>query len=63
MKSKKHLENEERNEMIIPEKLFKKKRTPIRKKKKLYNTKTLKQIPRENIKLNEKELDEELAKK
>ena len=38
--------------------------TPIKKKNlKAYNPKTLKQKTRENIKLDDKELDKELAKK
>ena len=64
LRSKKHLENIKRNEMIIPEWLFKEDRTPIKKQiKKVYNPKTLKQIARQNIKMNDKELDKELAKK
>ena len=50
--------------MIIPEWLFKEERTPIKKQiQKAYNPKTLKQIARQNIKMNDKELDKELAKK
>ena len=51
--------------MNIPELLFTEEQSPINKKneKKVYNPKTLKQIARENIKMNEKELDRELAKK
>ena len=50
--------------MIIPEWLFKEEHTPIKNKiKKVYNPKTLKQIARETIKLNDKELDKEIAKK
>ena len=46
--------------MIIPERLFKEQQAPIKKQLiKLYNPKTLEQITRENIKLN----DEKLAKK
>ena len=63
LRSKKHLGNIKRNEMIIPERLFKEERTPIKKQiKKVYNPKTLKQIVRQCIKLNDKELDKELAK-
>ena len=55
--SKKHLENIERNEKIIPEWFFKEDRTPIKKKiQKVYNPKTLKQLAREKIKLDDKEL-------
>ena len=43
--------------MIIPEWLFKQEQTPIKKKiQKVYNPKTLKQIAREKIKLDDKEL-------
>ena len=64
LRSKKHLENIKQNEMIIPEWFFKEERSPIKKKiQKLYNPKTLKQIARENIKMNDKELDKEIAKK
>ena len=64
LRSKKLLEIEKQNEMIIPEWLFKEEQTPIKNKiKKVYNPKTLKQIARENIKMNDKELDKELAKK
>ena len=50
--------------MIIPDGLFKEEHAPIKNKlKKVYNPKTLKQIARKNIKTNDKELDEELAKK
>ena len=57
LRSKKHLENINRNEMIIPDWLFKEERTPIKKKiQKVYNPKTLKQLAREKIKLDDKEL-------
>ena len=57
LRSKKHLENKEHNEMIIPEWLFKEDRTPIKKKiQKVYNPKKLKQLAREKIKLDDKEL-------
>ena len=43
--------------MIIPDWLFKEERSPIRKKiQKVYNPKTLKQLAREKIKLDDKEL-------
>ena len=62
--SQKHLENEKQNQMIIPEWLYKGKQTPNKNKfKKVYNPKTLKQIARENIKMNDKDLDKEIAKK
>ena len=45
------------NEMIIPEWFYKEEKAPIKKKiQKVYNPKTLKQIAREKIKLDEKEL-------
>ena len=43
--------------MIITEWLFKEERTPIKKKiQKIYNPKTLKQLAREKIKLDDKKL-------
>ena len=60
--SKKHMENKKGNEMFKPERLFQEEQTPIRKKiQKVYNPKTLKQIAREVIKMNDKELDKEKA--
>ena len=57
LRIKKLLENLKQNEMIIPERLFKEERTPIKKKiQKKYNPKTLKQLAREKIKLDDKEL-------
>ena len=56
LRSKKHLENTEQNEMIIPEWLFKQEQTPIKKIQKVYNPKTLKQLAREKIKLDDKKL-------
>ena len=56
LRSKKHLENIEQNEMIIPDWFFKEEKTPIKKKmEKVYNPKTLKQLAREKIKLDDKE--------
>ena len=47
--------------MLIPEWLF---QEPIENKiKKIYNPKTLKQLARNNIKLNDKQLNKEIAKK
>ena len=64
LRSKKHLENIKQNEMIKPEWLFKEERSPIKKKiQKVYNPKTLQQLARQNIKMNDKELDKEIAKK
>ena len=57
LRSKKHLENIEQNEMIIPEWFFKEEKTSIKKKmQKVYNPKTLKQLAREKIKLDGEEL-------
>ena len=59
LRRKKHLENIEQNEMIIPEWLFIEERSPIKKKiQKVNNPKTLKQVSREKIKLDDKELAE-----
>ena len=56
LKSKKHLENVIQNDMIIPEWFFKEEKTPIKKTiQKVYNPKTLKQLAREKIKLDDKE--------
>ena len=62
MRSKKHLKNIKQNEMIIPEWLFKE---PIENNniRKIYNPKSLKQLARNNIGLDEKQLNKELAKK
>ena len=50
--------------MIITERFLKEEQTPSKNKlKKGYNPKTLKQIARENLKTNDKELDKEVAKK
>ena len=57
LRSKKHLEKKTHNEMIIPEWFFKEEKTPIKKKiQKVYNPKTLKQLAREKIKLDDKEI-------
>ena len=59
LRSKKHLENVEQNEMIIPDWFFKEEKTPIKKKiQKVYNPKTLIQLAREKSELD----DEQLAK-
>ena len=61
LRSKKHLEKIKQDEMIIPEWLFKE---PIENKiEKMYNPKPLKQLARNNIKLDDKQLNKELAKK
>ena len=57
LRSKKHLENMIQNEMIIPEWFFKGEKSPIKKKiQKVCNPKTLKQLAREKIKSDDKEL-------
>ena len=57
LRSKKHSEIVIQNEMIIPEWFFKEEKAPIKKKiQKVYNPKTLKQLAREKIKLDDKEL-------
>ena len=57
LRSKKHLENVEQNEMIIPDWFFKEEKSPIKKKiQKVYNPKTLKQLAGAKIKLDDKEL-------
>ena len=61
LRSKKHLENIKQNVKIIPEWLFKE---PVQNKiKKIYNPKHLKQLARGNIKLDDKQLNKEIAKK
>ena len=61
LRSKKHLENEKQNDMIRPDWLF---QEPIEKKiKKINNPKSLKQIARDNIKVDVKRLNKELGKK
>ena len=57
LRSKKHLENVIQNEMIIHDWCFKEEKSPIKKKiQKVYSPKTLKQLAREKIKLDDKEL-------
>ena len=57
LRSKKHLENVEKNEMIIPDWFFKEEKTPVKKKiQKVYNPKTLIQLAREKFELDDKEL-------
>ena len=60
LKSKKHIENMEQNEMNIPQWLFQK---PVENKiEKVYNPKSLKLLARINIKLVDKQLNKELAR-
>ena len=61
LESKKPLENEKQNELIIPERFFKE---PIQNKnKKIYSPKPFKQIVRDNIKKDDTQLIKELAEK
>ena len=61
LRTKKHLEKMNQNEMIIPERFF---QEPIENKiNKIYNPKSLKQLARNNIKLDDKQLNKELAGK
>ena len=61
LRSKKHIENNKQNETIIPDWLF---QEPIESKvNKIYNPRSLKQIARDNIRLDDKQLKKELAKK
>ena len=61
LRSKKHIVNMKQNEMIIPDWLF---QEPVENKiKKIYNPKSLKQLALNNIKLDDKQLNEEIAKK
>ena len=61
LRSKKHIENTKQNEMIIPEWLF---QEPVENKiNKIYNPRSLKQLARDNTRLDDKQLNEELAKK
>ena len=51
------------NDLIIAERFFKQKKTPIKKKReKVSNPKTMKQIATDKINLDHKKLDEKLAK-
>ena len=61
LRSKKHLENVRQNKMNTPEWLF---QELIQSKfQKICKQKSLKQIARDNIKLDDKQLNKELAKK
>ena len=61
LRNKKHLENIKQNEMIIPEWLFEE---PIENKiNRLYNPKSLRQLARNNITLDDEQLNKELARK
>ena len=61
LRSKKHIENIKRNEMIIPEWLS---QEPLENKiYKIHNPKSVKQLARDNIRLDDRQLNKELAKK
>ena len=61
LRCKKHMENMKKNEMNIPEWLF---QEPVENKvNKIYNPKSLTQIARDNIRLDDKQLNKELARK
>ena len=61
LRSKKHIENIKQSEMILQEWLF---QEPIENKiNKIYNPKPLRQLARDNIRLDDKQLNKELAKK
>ena len=61
LRSKKHLENIKQNEMITPEWLC---LEPVEKKiNKIHNPRSVKQIARDNVRLADKQLKKELAKK
>ena len=61
LRIKKHSEKMKLNEMIIPDWLF---REPVENKiNKIYNPKSLKQLARNNIRLDDKQLNKELARK
>ena len=61
LRSKKHIENMKQNQMIIPEWLF---QEPIENKiRKIYNPKPLRQLARDNIRLDDRQLYSELAKR
>ena len=61
LRIRKHIENKKQNEMIILVWLF---QEPFENKiKKIYHPKSLKQLARNNIKLDDKQLNKKLAKK
>ena len=61
LRSKKHLDNMKQKEMIITEWLFKE---PIENKiKKIYNSEPLRQLARDNIRLDDKQLDKQLVRR
>ena len=61
LRSKKHIENMKQNKMIIPEWLF---QEPIENNiRKIYNPKPLRQLERDNIRLDDKQLNKKLARR
>ena len=61
MRSKKHLENIKQNEMIIPKWFF---QEPVENKiKKIFIPKPLGQLSRENIRLDDRQLNGEIARR
>ena len=61
LRSKKHLGNIKQNEMIIPEWLFQE--LVGQKSRKIYNAKPLRQLARDNIRLDHKQFKKELARR
>ena len=61
LRTKKHIENEKINNMIIPEWLFQ--QAIENEIKNIFNPKSLIQIARDNIRLDDKQVNKELAKK
>ena len=62
LRSEKHLENMKQKEIILPDWFFKEP-VDIKNKKKVYNPKPLKQIAKENFKLDVEQLKKDLSKK
>ena len=61
LRSKKHIENMKQNEMIIPEWLF---QEPVENKiNKIHNPRSLKQIARDNIRLDDRQINGEIARR
>ena len=61
LRSKKHIENIKQNEMIIPEWLF---QEPIENKiNRIYNPRSLRQLARNNIRLDDIQLNGELGRR
>ena len=63
LRSENHLEDIRQDHKIIPEWFFKEEQTPIKKKKLVYKPKTLKQTARENNKIDDEKLDNQLVLK